>query len=67
MTESREIDDEQRPATSRDWRSVETNDEQRSATSTIDHEPRREKREQRTKMKEVGEERVRNEKELLGE
>ena len=67
MTESREIDDEQRLATSRDWRRAETNDEQRSATSTTDHEPRREKREERTKMKEVGEERVRNEEELLGE
>ena len=47
QTKSREIGNEQRTATSRDWRRAETDDEQRLATSTTDHEPRREKREQR--------------------
>ena len=66
MTESREIGDKHRPAMSRDRRRAKTSDEQRSVTSTTDHEPWREEREQRTEMKEVREERVRIEKEPLG-
>ena len=51
---------------SRDWRRAETGDEQSSVMNTTDHEPQREKREQKREMKEVSEEKVRNEK-VIGE
>ena len=47
-------------------KSREIGDEQRPATSTIDHKPRKEKREQRTKMRSERGKKMRNER-VVGE